>query len=225
MRVLVVVSVLFGAVLGCRDLATSEPARQEDYVLRLVIVSVPDSVHVFDQLERCRTAIVDGIRLTDVLINNLLRSREAKVTDFPLVYINSGQSKTIDEQRPGKYANAWDSYGRPTNYYARCTGQKIDVAMFEVTNGVVETTLYAQDVGEPTWKKYPEFKYTIKAAYFPVMDFPFKDLHFPLDSWVIWPCGIQEKKHGRRREVFAALKVIQRQPPNTASHGTGYARP
>lgn len=198
---------------GCRGPRVCDPTQQADYVMQFATLQVPESFHVFDRLARAQGAFVDGKPVTDLIIDGVIRSRKTRVTEFPLVYINSGQSRTVDHQTPGTYADGWDSAGNPTNFYVRGVGKKIDVSVFQVTNREVRTTLCVEDVAQPAWEKRTGFKHTVRVPYFPVMRCPVKDLRFSLDSWVVWPVGGSGEKNGRRSNGLLVLQVQETQAP------------
>ena len=84
-------------------------------------------------------------------MEKLCSSPQVRITEFPVVYVNAGERKKINKQRPVKYPTAYTQDGKPTDYETRGVGRFIEIDLKSVSNGMATLSYHIEDVDDPVW--------------------------------------------------------------------------
>ena len=159
---------------------------------------------------------------SDDIMARLCSSDSTKVTHFPVLYLNEGERGKIDEQRPVKYATAYDDKGHPTDYDSRGVGRMIEAGLGSVSNGMVQLSCQIEDIGNPSWITYdigtPARR--VKQPVFSATSIPRLSVELSLNSWLFMGGLIRTLDDGTDVTLITAIQVEEIKEPNHGLEST-----
>ena len=131
---------------GCKSSALTSRVHQGEYEIRGVFVEAPYQVY--------KTMNITSVAIESSSFEKLRSSPRVKLTKLPVVYIDVGEKRKIDNQKPMRYPTAHDEEGTPTDYATRGVGEMMEVELKSVTNDIASCFFDIQQVDGPIWRPY-----------------------------------------------------------------------
>lgn len=199
--------------MGCKTPGSSGVEAGKAYAVHAVFIDVSTAqlkdMNLLWLIEPSRTANAAG---SENSIEKLRASRQAKTTEFPMVYLNTGERRKIDSQKPVKYSTAHTMDGKPTGYTTRGVGRLIEIDLKSVTNDIAKLSCHIEDVDDPTWKS---FEYNVgttsrkmKLPTFHVRSID-SDLALKLNNWMIAGGLVAPKEDGSKLNTIICIQVLE----------------
>jgi hypothetical protein len=200
---------LLSLSIGCKTFGPRRHETEKAYAVRVILVDVPATL--LDELNLSWMFGKAGTRPTtaefEYRMEKLFSSPQADITKFPVVYVNAGERKKIDKQKPVKYPTTYTWDGKPTVYETRGVGRLIEIDLKSVTDGWATCTYYIEDIDVTGYTSHniPNVSRKIKQPIFRLRSIESQsgESIITLNQWEIRGGIIAESKDGTRYSFFA----------------------
>jgi hypothetical protein len=229
---------LLSLSIGCKTFGPSRHETEKAYAVRVILVDVPATL--LDELNLSWMFGKAGTRPTtaefEYRMAKLFSSPQADITKFPVVYVNAGERKKIDKQKPVKYPTTYTWDGKPTVYETRGVGRFIEIDLKSVTDGWATCKYYIEDIDVTGYTSHniPNVSRKIKQPIFRLRSVSTEsesgesDIQLSLNDWQIMGGMILKSDNGTNYSFFT-IQVQENkkaQPTNSpySSPSTGSKR-
>jgi len=212
---------LLSLSIGCKTPRPSRHETEKAYAVHAVFIDAPsmllEELNLSWILDSSKTVTTNTFEDS---IQKLCSSPQARITEFPVVYVNAGERKKIDKQRPVKYPIEYTQDGKPADYETRGVGQLIEIDLKSVTNDTIQFSYHVEEVADPIWTSHNigSSSRIMKQPIFHVRSISSSsDITLFPNQWLIGGGLITESKEGTKRNIIFAIQVQENkktQPTN-----------